>query len=270
MQRVLIVTLFAALLGGADAAEAHPFGVHELGFVQGFGHPFGGIDHLLAMIAVGVWAAQLGGRARWIVPASFVVTMAAGALAGLLQLPLPHVELAIGVSLLALGTLVAGAVRAPMAAGAVVVAVVRGVSWPRARHRASRGRLGGALRRRLRHRDRPPAPRWSQSWIPGARAPWLSPAPSRRRFRGGVRHRAHRLARAACELTSRSEVEAVAQLEPEIRNGQFRCAAISSSPARTHQSEHSARSPAAHGAAINESAGGPRRSCRDRRRCRPG
>ncbi|MCD0417404.1 HupE/UreJ family protein [Rubrivivax sp. JA1024] len=106
-------------------AEAHT-GVHLLtseGAAAGFAHPFLGLDHLLAMVAVGLWAASLGGRARWLVPGSFIALMTFGAIGGASGLALPAVEPMIALSVIALGVLVALAVRVPTGAAAAVVAV---------------------------------------------------------------------------------------------------------------------------------------------------
>src|SRR5258707_4171811 len=73
-------SLAAAALLGAPIAEAHLIGEHGAGFQAGILHPLSGLDHLLAMIAVGIWAAQLGGRALWAVPCAFVGCMVAGGL----------------------------------------------------------------------------------------------------------------------------------------------------------------------------------------------
>jgi urease accessory protein len=90
-------------------------------FLTGIEHPFSGLDHILAMVAVGLWAAQLGGRALWLVPLTFVVTMAVGGALGLLGLQLPMVELGIAGSLLVFGVLVALASRLPLAASMALV-----------------------------------------------------------------------------------------------------------------------------------------------------
>src|SRR5690349_3496651 len=88
-------------------AFAHT-GLHDTqGFLAGFSHPFSGLDHLLAMFAVGLWAAQLGGRALWGVPCAFVVTMILGAVLGFYGWALPFVESGILVSVCFLGVLVA-------------------------------------------------------------------------------------------------------------------------------------------------------------------
>jgi urease accessory protein len=105
----------------ASGAAAHTFGAQGAGLAQGFLHPFGGIDHLLAMVAVGLWAAQRGGRALWAVPASFVAMMALGGVAGASGVTLPLVELGIAVSLVVLGAAVAFSIRLPVAAAAALV-----------------------------------------------------------------------------------------------------------------------------------------------------
>jgi len=106
-------------------AHAHPgHDGHDLtwSFSTGFGHPLSGWDHLLAMIAVGLWAALLGGRARWLVPAAFVGTMMFGAVCGHFGLSLPGIEQGIAASLFVLGLLIAFSVRLPAALSVGVVA----------------------------------------------------------------------------------------------------------------------------------------------------
>jgi urease accessory protein len=97
----------AALMALPAAALAHTGHMEPSGFMHGFEHPLGGLDHLLVMVAVGLWAAQSGGRALLALPAAFVGAMILGALAGMAGLPLPAVELGILGSVLALGALVA-------------------------------------------------------------------------------------------------------------------------------------------------------------------
>jgi urease accessory protein len=101
-------------------AHAHP-GHGDLGFVPGFAHPLTGIDHVLAMLAVGLWAVQLGGRALWVVPSTFVTVMALGGVLGMNGLSLPAVEQGILASVLILGMMVAAAVRLPLLASAAMV-----------------------------------------------------------------------------------------------------------------------------------------------------
>jgi urease accessory protein len=90
-------------------------------FAHGFTHPLFGLDHLLAMIAVGLWAVQLGGRALWAVPASFVGVMALGGALGMAGVPLPLIEPGIMGSVLLFGLLVTFAVKMPLWASAAVV-----------------------------------------------------------------------------------------------------------------------------------------------------
>jgi urease accessory protein len=87
----------------------------------GFAHPFTGLDHLLAMLAVGLWAGLNGGRALWAWPAAFVALMLAGAGLGAAQIAVPFVEVGILASVVALGLAVAAALRAPAAIGAIVI-----------------------------------------------------------------------------------------------------------------------------------------------------
>ncbi|MDU9411987.1 HupE/UreJ family protein [Pseudomonas sp. zfem005] len=94
-------------------AFAHP-GHDSSGLMAGVAHPITGLDHLLAMLAVGLWAAQQQGAARWALPVTFVGTMLLGGLLGFEGLQLPFMETGIAASVLALGLLVAVAVRPPM------------------------------------------------------------------------------------------------------------------------------------------------------------
>lgn len=113
------LTAFAAaaiLAASSTIASAH-VGVGDTGgFAHGFMHPIGGIDHILAMVMVGLFAAQLGGRAMWLVPAAFVGVMAIGGVVGFSGLPLPFVELGIGLSIVVLGAAVAFGMKPVVAA----------------------------------------------------------------------------------------------------------------------------------------------------------
>lgn len=93
------------------------------GFLSGFQHPVSGLDHLVAMVAVGIWGAFLGGRAIWILPVVFPVVMALGGAAGILGLPLPGVEPGIALSAVVLGLMVALAVRPHLWVAAVLVGI---------------------------------------------------------------------------------------------------------------------------------------------------
>lgn len=91
------------------------------GFLSGFTHPIFGWDHVVAMVAVGLWGAFLGSPAIWLLPVVFPLVMAVGGAFGVLGVPLPAVEIAIALSGLVLGLLVAFAVRAPLWSAAVIV-----------------------------------------------------------------------------------------------------------------------------------------------------
>lgn len=102
--------------------HAHP-GHGILEFSAGALHPVIGMDHLAAMLAVGLLAAQLGGRARWALPVAFVAALALGAIAGVAGAVAPGLEHGIAFSVLALGTVIALAARLPMGAAAATVAI---------------------------------------------------------------------------------------------------------------------------------------------------
>lgn len=96
---------------------------HEVsGFMAGLSHPVGGLDHLLAMVAVGLWAARMGGKAQWAVPAAFVVTMLLGGVLAVSGVAVPFVEGGIMLSVIAMGILLAFAVKFSPAVCAALVA----------------------------------------------------------------------------------------------------------------------------------------------------
>lgn len=96
------------------AASAH-VGVGDThGYLHGFSHPLSGIDHALAMVAVGLFAAHLGGRALWLVPLTFVSVMALAGIAGMTGVKLPYVEIGIGMSVVVLGLAVAFQLSMPI------------------------------------------------------------------------------------------------------------------------------------------------------------
>lgn len=122
--KTAIHSIFLGILMGAallPAAQVHTLGASGSGLAEGIIHPFLGLDHLLAMIAVGLWAAQLGGRATWLTPAAFAMVMAGAALLGSLGMELPMLEPAVASSVLVSGLLVACAVRLPPAASVCLV-----------------------------------------------------------------------------------------------------------------------------------------------------
>lgn len=124
MKTVSILKIFSALsmlLLIPTALLAHT-GVGFTGsFMNGFLHPLGGLDHLLAMVAVGVWATQQNRSAKWAVPAAFVAFMMAGAWMGYNGMVLPFVEQGIVLSVLAMGLVVMLALKVPAVAGMALV-----------------------------------------------------------------------------------------------------------------------------------------------------
>ncbi len=102
--------------------QAHP-GHGALDFVAGAAHPLLGADHLIAMVAVGLLGAQLGGRSRWAVPAAFVSALAVGALAGASGFAIPGVEHGIALSVLVLGSLIAFSKRLSRSVAATFASV---------------------------------------------------------------------------------------------------------------------------------------------------
>lgn len=120
MIRRLVIAL--VILGaGSVPAFAHLNPDEHGSFAAGLSHPLFGADHILAMVAVGLWAALLGGRALWLVPSAFVGTMAVGFAAALSGVALPFVEPVILASVVVIGLLAAVALRVPASAGMAMV-----------------------------------------------------------------------------------------------------------------------------------------------------
>ena len=113
-QRLILSSLIFA--GFAGSAQAHVGVGSTSGFMHGFMHPLSGLDHMLAMTAVGLFAARIGGKALWAVPAAFVAMMAVGGAMGISGMSLPGVELGIAASVIVLGAAVALDFRLPIAA----------------------------------------------------------------------------------------------------------------------------------------------------------
>ena len=111
------------LLCFAAAANAHSGEGVAGGFVSGFMHPLSGIDHLLAMVAVGIWGATLGRPLVWALPVAFPMLMVVGGVLGIAKVPLPYIEIGIAVSVVVLGLSIAAAWRAPVALAVGIVAV---------------------------------------------------------------------------------------------------------------------------------------------------
>jgi urease accessory protein len=124
--RILLSLCFLFL---TSTAFAHTGAGSTSGFMHGFLHPLSGIDHMLAMVPVGVFAGHLGGRALWLVPCAFVSMMIVGDILGMTGAPVPLVEVGIGLSVVLLALAVAVQVHRPTLAAMAVVgffAVVHG------------------------------------------------------------------------------------------------------------------------------------------------
>jgi len=137
--RVVISSVFLLLISWAPAfAHTDPASLQG-GFLSGFLHPVSGLDHVVAMIAVGLWGAFLGKPAIWILPITFPLVMAFGGALGVAGVPIPSVETGVALSGVILGLAVLLAVRPPMWLAAVVVGVfaifhgyAHGVELPKA------------------------------------------------------------------------------------------------------------------------------------------
>lgn len=116
-------SFLAILMLAASPALAHTGTGVAGGLQSGFLHPIFGPDHLLAMVAVGIWGAQLGRPAIWALPIAFPLIMAGGGLLSLAGIGLPMVETTIAASVVVLGALIALAARLPIWLAVVVVAV---------------------------------------------------------------------------------------------------------------------------------------------------
>jgi urease accessory protein len=115
--------LMVFILLWAQAAFAHPQKGEAVGFLTGFRHPISGLDHVLAMIAVGLWGAQLGAPAIWLLPVAFPMVMAMGGMLGLIGVPLPGIEYGIALSAILLGAAVMFEIRPPLGVAAGLVGI---------------------------------------------------------------------------------------------------------------------------------------------------
>jgi urease accessory protein len=107
----------------AGPALAHTIGNTSAGFIAGILHPPSGLDHLLAMVSVGIWGAELGAPAIWLLPITFPLIMALGGALGVIGVPLPEGELLVALSVVVLGMLIATASRLPIWAALAIVGV---------------------------------------------------------------------------------------------------------------------------------------------------
>ena len=149
MTRIGIICLTMLIMVFAPSfALAHPCLCHADSLAAGFAHPLGGPDHLLAMVGVGLWAAQLGGRGIWALPLGFMSALAVGGALGMIGAPIPLVEPGILGSLVAIGLAVALAWRVHAGAGLLW--------WPR---------LLFSMVMRTDRRYREPPPRSATLWV---------------------------------------------------------------------------------------------------------
>lgn len=121
MRLIFICTVFAVALIFVVLIQTDVW--QSYSFILGAAHPLLGVDHILVMIAVGLWAVLVGGRALWVVPLTFITTMILGFVAASVGLHAPLVEPAISASIIALGILVALAVKAPVWFCALITAL---------------------------------------------------------------------------------------------------------------------------------------------------
>ena len=117
------IRLATALLLIATPALAHTTQGLGAGFLSGFRHPLNGIDHLLAMIAVGIWGTQLGQPAIWLLPVTFPLVMSVGGALGVRGVPMPGVEIGVAASALVLGVMIMLAARPRITVAAILVGV---------------------------------------------------------------------------------------------------------------------------------------------------
>jgi urease accessory protein len=122
LRRRGLLVLALVLLAPA-AARAHATGGEASGFLAGLKHPVSGLDHVLAMVSVGIWGAQLGAPAIWLLPVTFPMVMAVGGFLGLAGIPLPGAEIGIALSAILLGLAVAREARPKLAVAVALVGI---------------------------------------------------------------------------------------------------------------------------------------------------
>jgi urease accessory protein len=117
----LLLSLIMVLAASVSPAEAHTGIGGTAGFAHGFGHPFSGLDHILAMVAAGLYAAHLGGRSIYLVPLAFMAMMAVGGALGIVGIGVPYVETGIALSVIVFGAALAVPFRLSTAAAMCLV-----------------------------------------------------------------------------------------------------------------------------------------------------
>jgi urease accessory protein len=118
-----LLAILAALLALNTPALAHTIPGQAEGFVTGFLHPLSGLDHVLAMVAVGIWGAQLKRPAIWVLPVAFPLVMSFGGLLGIRAVPIPGVEIGVAASAVVLGIVIALELRPPLWVAGVIVSL---------------------------------------------------------------------------------------------------------------------------------------------------
>ena len=185
------------------------------GLVAGIEHPIFGLDHVIAMVAVGMWGAQLGPPAIWVLPVTFPLVMAFGGVLGAIGVPIPGIEIGIAISAVVLGGMVAFAARPPLWVAASTGRDLRDLSRLRARRGVAgigqRHRLLGRLRSRYRLAPRARHPHRRDPSLAGRSAG----AARRRRSRGA----GGRLfpGQGSCRLTRRSSASGAARRPRPLR-----------------------------------------------------
>jgi urease accessory protein len=116
-----LLAALAAIVVLNTPAFAHTAPGQAQGFITGFLHPLSGPDHILAMVAVGIWGSQLGRPAIWVLPVAFPLVMSFGGALGVRGVPLPGVEIGVAASALVLGIMIALSARPPLWIAAVIV-----------------------------------------------------------------------------------------------------------------------------------------------------
>ena len=122
MQKRNFISLFLLAIA-CSPAWGHAEAGQVSGFISGVWHPVSGLDHVLAMVAVGLWGAQLGNPALWLLPVAFPLVMAFGGFLGLVGVPLPGTEIGIALSGVLLGLAVATRLQPPLWIATLLVAV---------------------------------------------------------------------------------------------------------------------------------------------------
>jgi urease accessory protein len=120
---VQYLPLLVVLLLWSQGASAHIVRGEAIGFISGLKHPISGLDHIVAMVSVGLWGAQLGRPAIWVLPVTFPLVMAVGGFLGLIGVPLPGVEIGIALSGVMLGAMVLLEARPPLAIAGILVGI---------------------------------------------------------------------------------------------------------------------------------------------------